>query len=360
MVKPSSSPGLPAGRLPAGLLLPLLAVLLLLMMLLAAGRGAYAIDSTAVIAILLDRLGLEVGAFEQQQAAVLWSIRLPRVLLAAVVGAGLGMAGAALQGLFRNPLADPGLVGVSSGAALAVALTIVFGNVMWSGAAVLGIWLLPLAAFSGAALAAWLVYRIGRTGQSVSVAAMLLAGIAINALAVALIGLASYLATDEQLRNLTFWSLGSLSAASWQVTGLVAGGVSIALLTLWRLGKGLNALALGEAEARHLGVAVERLKRLAILATALAVGASVAFCGMIGFIGLVAPHCVRLLAGPDARIVLPGAALLGAILTVSADLVARTLAAPAEIPIGVLTALLGAPFFLALLLRARDRLMAEA
>lgn len=345
-------------RVPACWLLGGLGILLIAVVIIAAGQGAYAIDSRTVLAVLLDRIGIDGGEFTSQQAAVLWTIRLPRILLGVCVGAGLGVAGAAMQGLFRNPLADPGLVGVSSGAALAVAIVIVSGGVVWpwqpwlSGPAAV-----PAAACVGAGVAAWLVYRIGRTASGVSVAAMLLAGIAINALALALIGLASYLANDEQLRNLTFWSLGTLGQARWLLTGIVAAGTAMALLALWPLRAGLNALALGEAEAAYLGVPVEKLKRRAVLGTAIAVGASVAFCGMIGFIGLVAPHCVRLLGGPDARVVLPGAALLGAVLISIADVVARLIAAPAEVPIGVLTALLGAPFFLILLLRSRRHLV---
>lgn len=350
------------GRLPPILLFPGLVLALIAVVLIAAGHGAYRIDGAVVLAVLLDGVGLHIGDYAPQQAAVLWNIRLPRVVLGVCVGAALGIAGAAMQGLFRNPLADPGLIGVSSGAMLAVALAIVFGGAVWSqqrilGGSGLGLSVFPLAAVAGASLAAWLVYRIGRTAHGTSVVAMLLAGIALNALALALIGLASYLASDEQLRNLTFWSLGSLGQARWAEIGIVALGSALTLALLWPLAQALNALALGEVEAHHLGISVERLKRLIVLGVAVAVGVSVAFCGMIGFIGLVAPHCIRLLAGPDARIVLPGAALLGAVLIVAADLAARTLAAPAEVPIGVLTALIGAPFFMALLLRARHRLV---
>lgn len=346
-----------AGRLAPVLLFPALALALLFVVVAAAGGGAYPIDGAVVLAVVLDGLGLHAGDYAPQQAAVLWSIRLPRVVLGVCVGAALGISGAAMQSLFRNPLADPGLIGVSSGAMLAVALAIVFGGALWSRhIGVAGLGMLPLAAVAGASLAAWLVYRIGRTENGTSVVAMLLAGIALNALALALIGLASYLASDEQLRNLTFWSLGSLGQARWAEIGIVAFGSALTLAILWPLAQPLNALALGETEAHHLGVPVERLKRLIVLGVAVAVGVSVAFCGMIGFIGLVAPHCVRLIAGPDARIVLPGAALLGALLIVAADLAARTLAAPAEVPIGVLTALIGAPFFIALLLHARQRL----
>ena len=354
---PSAWARVRAGRMPAALLFAVLAALLAVLVVVAAGRGAYPISASNVLAILLHKAGLAQGGFEPQQMGVLWTLRLPRVMLGVAVGALLGMAGATLQGLFRNPLADPGLIGVSSGAAFAVALTIVFGNLWWPGLArALGLALLPVAAFAGGVLTTLLVYRIGRTSLGVSVAAMLLAGIAMNAIALALIGLASYVATDEQLRNLTFWNLGSLAPATWPVVGVVAAVGAVALAGMWRLRAGLNAMALGEAEARHLGVAVERLKALAVVFSALAVGMAVAFCGIIGFLGLVAPHCIRLMAGPDARVVLPGAALLGAALTVGADLVARLIIAPAELPIGVLTALIGAPFFLYLLLRAKGRM----
>ena len=346
-----------AGRVPAAPLFVILTILLLVLLVFAAGRGAYPVPPSAVIAILLDKIGLGQGGFEPQQMGVLWTIRLPRVVLGALVGALLGMAGATMQSLFRNPLADPGLIGVSSGAALAVALTIVFGNLWFPGLSQrMGLGLLPTAAFVGGVLTTLLVYRIGRTAFGVSVAAMLLAGIALNAIALALIGLASYAATDEQLRNLTFWNLGSLGAASWPVAGVVGGVGAVALIGMWRLRGGLNAMALGEAEARHLGVPVDRLKTLSIVFSALGVGMAVAFCGIIGFLGLVAPHCIRLIAGPDARTVMPGAALLGAALAVGADLIARTAVAPAEMPIGVLTALIGAPFFLFLLLRAKGRM----
>lgn len=346
------------GRMPATMLFGMLVVLLGVLLIVAAGRGAYPISPSQVLAILGNKLGVSEGGFDAQQMGVLWTIRLPRVVLGAAVGALLGMAGATMQSLFRNPLADPGLIGVSSGAALAVALTVVFGNLWLPGLVVeLGLALFPLAAFAGGVLTTLLVYRIGRTSFGVSVAAMLLAGIALNAIAFALIGLASYVATDEQLRSLTFWNLGSLAAASWPAAGVVAAGGAVALAGMWRMRVGLNAMALGEAEARHLGIHVDRLKTLSIVFSALAVGLAVAFCGMIGFIGLVAPHCIRLIAGPDARVVMPGSAFLGAALTVGADVVARTVVAPAEMPIGVLTALIGAPFFLFLLLRGKGRMM---
>lgn len=345
-----------SGRMPALILLPTLALLLLMLLVLAAGQGAYEIPLQRVLACLLRPMGWAQDGVDAATAGVLWNLRLPRVLLAVLVGALLGMAGAALQALFRNPLADPGLIGVSSGAALAVALAVVFVPAWWPALTPDQLLVLqPVMAFVGGVLTTTLVYLLGRVGGVVSVPAMLLAGIALNALAMAVIGLASYVATDEQLRNLTFWNLGSLAAASWGVLGLVAGLGLLALAGLLVLAPSLNALALGEAEARHLGLPVERVKTALVLLCALAVGAAVAFCGVIGFLGLVAPHCVRLLCGPDARVLLPGAALLGAVLTVGADTLARTWVAPAELPIGVLTALLGAPFFLGLLLHAQRR-----
>jgi iron complex transport system permease protein len=263
------------------------------------------------------------------------NIRLPRLLLAVSAGAGLAMAGALMQGLFRNPLADPGLIGVSSGAALAAGITIVLGSVWFPDLPrSLGSWTLVLMAFVGGLGVTALIYAISQGEGGTRVGHMLLAGIAVNALAGAGLGLLNYIATDEQLRNLQFWLMGSLGGARWSAVWLV------------------NALALGEAQATLLGVPVERVKRLAIVITALAVGVVTATTGIIGFVGLVAPHMVRLLSGPDHRWVLPGSALLGASLVLLADALARTVAAPAELPLGVLTALVGVPFFL-LLLRGR-------
>jgi iron complex transport system permease protein len=301
-------------------------------------------------------MGFDVGGFEPQQAAVLRTIRLPRVLLGLLTGAGLGIAGASMQGLFRNPLADPTLIGVASGGALAAAFVIVLGAIWLPGAvSILGPWTLPLAAFAGALAVTWLVYRIGDAEGILSLPIVLLAGIALNALALAGVGLLSYVASAEQLRNLTFWSFGSLAGGTWAILFAVAPFALAAIALGLLLARPLNALALGETQAGHLGVDVARVKHAAIVLTALAVGGLVAATGVIGFIGLVAPHAVRLACGPDHRVVLPGAALLGALLVVTADVVARTVVAPAELPIGILTAGLGAPFFLTLLLRRRGQ-----
>lgn len=290
----------------------------------------------------------------QQARAVLFDIRAPRVVLALLVGGGFGAAGSAMQALFRNPLADPGLVGVSSGAALGATTTIVLGPALF--AAHVSTAMLPAAAFAGALAVAALVCRLAASNGRLALPLLLLAGIAINALAGAAIGLLTFVADDAQLRSLTFWSLGSLGGAQWSSLTAVAPCVAIGCALLARERNALNALQLGESEALHLGVPVQRLKRCVLVAIALSIGALVSCAGIVGFIGLVAPHCVRLACGPDQRIVLPGAALLGALLTLAADLAARTVAAPAEIPLGVLTALLGAPFFLALLWKSRRSL----
>jgi iron complex transport system permease protein len=300
-------------------------------------------------------MGLPVTADGLQQAEmILGQIRLPRTLLGLAVGAVLALSGVAMQGLFRNPLADPGLVGVAAGAAVGAALAIIGGA--WFGGLpeAFAPYLLSFCAFVGGLGVTALVYRLGRRDGQTSVATMLLAGVAMTALGGAVVGLFSYLADDATLRTLTFWNLGSLNGASydrlWPLL-LVAAGVA---LWLPRRAKALNALLLGESEARHLGVDVERLKRELVFCTALGVGAAVAAAGLIGFIGLVVPHLVRLLAGPDHRVLLPASLLAGGVLMLFADLAARLLLAPAELPIGIVTAFVGAPFFLFLLVRGRS------
>ncbi len=344
-----------AGRLPAAPMLMALAALLVLAGVLAASMGAFRIPPADVLGILAAKLGLlALPADDAQAAAVLTQIRLPRVLFAMLAGAALAVGGAVLQGLFRNPLADPALIGISGGAALAAAWTIVLNVRLLPGLNVLlGPFSLPLAAFAGALLATWLVHRLASVHGATSVAVMLLAGIAVSALAGAGIGLAAYVASDEQLRNITFWQLGTLTGATWRTLGALGVLAGSATLVGLQLARPLDALALGEAEARHLGVDVERLKRTGMVAAALAVGTVTAFCGIIGFVALVAPHIVRVACGPSHRLLLPACALAGAILMTIADVVARTAVAPAELPIGVLTALIGAPFFLVLLLRQR-------
>lgn len=318
-------------------------------------HGAFAMDTPAVLGGLAVMAGLlSPDAVDAQAVAVLSGIRVPRAFLAAIAGGGLALAGAVLQGLFRNPLADPGVIGVSSGAALGAALAIVgiaALPVPWRDA--VSAYALPLGAFAFALVTTLIVYRFGRSDGGTSVASMLLAGIAFNALAFAGVGFLSFMATDEQLRNLTFWNLGSVGGATWPKLAVCVAICLPAGAWLLRLAGPLDALALGFDEARHVGVDVKRLQRTVVLLTALVVGSLVAFTGVIGFLGLVAPHIVRLAIGPGHRALLPSAALLGAALLLCADLGARTVVAPAELPVGILTTAAGAPFFLALLLRAR-------
>ncbi|MBV8045934.1 MAG: iron ABC transporter permease [Paludibacterium sp.] len=279
---------------------------------------------------------------------VLWQLRLPRLAFALLVGAALGLAGSLTQGLFRNPLADPGLLGVTSGAACAAALCIVLAAelALPPGPRLL---LLPVAAFAGALGVCLGLERLARWLAPGSLAGLLLCGIALNALAGAVVGLCTYLADDEQLRSLSFWTLGSLAAANWTLTGLMALIIVPCLWRLTRLNGQLNALALGEAVAGHLGVSVARLRGAVVLRVALLAGIAVAWCGMIGFIGLIAPHIARRLAGADQRQSARLAMLIGALLLLLADTLARSLAAPADMPVGLFSALLGVPFFLSLL-----------
>ncbi len=284
---------------------------------------------------------------------VLTELRLPRALLALLVGAALGMSGAVLQTLFRNPLADPSLIGVSSGAALGAATLLVLGAHLFL---YLGQWMsffVALSAFVGGVIATIIVMRLSTAQNRLSLGAVLLVGIAINALAMSGIGLLSYIATETTLRSLTFWMLGSLAHTTWSSLGLLTLFVLPVLITLPFFSRALNALLLGETEARHLGIAVEKTKNIILLASALAVAATVAVAGIIGFVGLVVPHIIRMSIGTDHRYLLPASGLLGGCLLMLADIGARTWFAPAELPIGIITALLGAPFFLALIMRQK-------
>lgn len=284
-------------------------------------------------------------------AIVLW-LRLPRVLLAMLAGASLAISGAAMQGLFRNPLVEPGLIGVSSGAALgAIGMIVLGGGALAAWPAVLASFGVAGAAFVGGLAATAVVYLFGRCRPGM--ATLLLAGIAINAVAMAGIGLLSFLADDRQLRDLSFWTLGSFGGSSWPRLLAVAPWMLLALIGLPRHAAALNVLLLGEREAALLGFAPARLRRRLVALVALATGAAVAMCGAIGFVGLVVPHLIRMVWGPDHRRLLPASALAGAALLVGADTLARLLVAPAELPVGVITALLGGPFFLWLLLRLR-------
>lgn len=285
---------------------------------------------------------------------VLWDIRVPRTVLGVLVGASLAMSGAVLQGLFRNPLADPGIVGVSSGAGLGAISAIVLGSFLPAVLAErLGYYLVPLAAFLGGWASTLVLYGISTRKGRTSVGTMLLAGIALGALTGALSGIMVYVADDQQLRDLTFWGMGSLAGATWTKVIAATPLIMVAMLGTPFLARALNGLSLGEASAAHIGIPVQRMKRLAILAVAAATGASVAVSGGIGFVGIVVPHLLRLMVGPDHRYLLINSGLLGAALLLIADVISRTIIAPAELPIGIVTATLGGPFFLWILLRQR-------
>jgi len=323
-----------------------------------------------VLLVLAVLLGLLVGpvqiapvklltlwsADQDMDGRVLELIRLPRVLLAALVGACLASCGAVMQGLFRNPLADPSLIGVSSGASVGASCVIFFGGFGFLGSG-LGLPAIAIGAFLGGMAATAVVYRLATSVTGTSVSTMLLAGIAITALAGAVTSLFSFFADNEMLRRISLWQMGNLDSASWHRVMVIAAVVIPLVLVLPREGRALNAMLLGESEARHLGIGVEQLKRRLIVLTALGVGVAVAVSGVVAFVGLIVPHLVRLLIGPDHRYLIPGSALLGAVLLLLADTGARTLMSPAELPTGVITALLGAPFFVALLLRQRRGLV---
>lgn len=294
-----------------------------------------------------------------RDALVLWSIRIPRIVITAMVGAMLAVAGAIMQGLFRNPLADPALVGVSSGGAFAAAAAIVaMDGPLAKTLTFPQFELLPIAAFLGSLLTTFVLYRIASRNGRTSVAIFLLSGLAIAALCNAGIGLLVFVADDRQLRDITFWLLGSFAGATWSKAAVIAPVMAAVLLATSLIARELDVLVLGEAEAFHSGINVQRLKTVAIVLVSAMTGAAVSVAGVIGFVGIVVPHLLRLAIGPGHRLLLPASALLGATLMVGADTLARTLAAPAEVPIGVLTAAVGAPFFLMILLRQRSSVLA--
>ena len=322
-------------------LLVILAALLPLALLTGLANGAVSLGPAQVLQALL------AGTDGGQAAMIVQQIRLPRVLLAAVMGATLAMSGAAMQGLFRNPLADPSLIGVTAGASLGASLLIVLGGGLLQG--FVGLTLVSVGAFIGGVIAVLLVYRLASSENGTSVATMLLAGIAITALAGAVGSLLEFFTDNERLRQISLWKMGGLDAASLPrlaLASLVSGAV---LLALPRYALALNTLLLGESEARHLGIDVDRTKLALIGWVAVGVGTSVALVGTIAFVGLVIPHVVRLWIGPDHRYLLPASALAGAILLVVADTLSRVVLAPTELPVGIITALIGVPFFISLL-----------
>ncbi|MFI3245200.1 MAG: iron ABC transporter permease [Ferrimonas sp.] len=289
-------------------------------------------------------------------AVIIHEVRLPRTLLAIAVGGLLAMCGAVMQGLFRNPLADPGIIGVSAGASLGAAIAIVVFGGLIEHTAFLTMGTVPVFAFIGGALTTFAVYYLGTSANGTSITIMLLAGVALGAMSGAVMGLLNYFANDQALRDLSLWSMGSLAGANWDKLTLAYGTLLVLGIAFMRLAKPLNALLLGEAEARYMGINVQRLKVALICLVAAGVGVTVALSGMIGFIGLVVPHIARQFTGPAHERLIPVSLFLGAFLLLLSDMIARVIAAPLEIPVGIITAAIGAPFFVVLLLKQRGRL----
>ncbi|MEJ6392159.1 iron ABC transporter permease [Gymnodinialimonas sp. 2305UL16-5] len=330
---------------------------LLLILLLVVSLGSLTTGASGISLMDVARIWAAGEALDNVTATILMDIRLPRLFMGILVGAALAVSGAVMQGLFRNPLADPGLVGVGAGAGLGAITAIVLGGLLPVALQdLVGYYLVPFAAFFGGWATTILLYFVSTNRGRTSVAVMLLAGIALGALTGALSGILVYMADDQQLRDLTFWGLGSLAGATWWKLVVAAPLIIMALIAAPFLARSLNGLALGEAAAAHLGIPVQRMKSVAILTVAAAVGAAVAVSGGIGFIGIVVPHLLRIAVGPDHRFLLPNAALLGASLLIGADMISRTIIAPAELPIGIVTAVIGGPFFLWILLRNRSLL----
>lgn len=298
----------------------------------------------------IDLVSMFVGQqLDTQSALIIEQIRLPRALLAAMIGALLGICGATTQGLFRNPLADPSLIGVTAGASAGAALAIFFADNITPLNGLSGLTVISIGGFIGGGIAVVLVYRIATDKYGTSVATMLLAGIAITAIAGSLTNVLEFFGDQAMLRRISLWRMGGLDGANYSRVIVAAIFCAVILTLLPRYSTALNALLLGESEARHLGVDVQRTKLHLILFVAAGVGAAVALAGTISFVGLIVPHIVRLLIGPDHRYLLPISALGGAILVVLSDTIARSIMPPIELPVGLITALLGAPFFISLL-----------
>ncbi|MFJ5611874.1 FecCD family ABC transporter permease [Streptomyces sp. NPDC093221] len=333
----------------ATVLIAVLAAGLVVLSVVSAGIGAYGIPAGDVLASVAHRCGLGGHRLDRVAESVLWDVRLPRIVLALLVGGSLGCAGALMQGVFGNPLAEPGVIGISSGAAVGAVGSIALGLTF------AGTWSVTVCAFVAGLLTVLLVYGLSRSGGRTEVVTLVLTGIAVNAFAGALIGLFVFFADNSQLTQITFWQLGSLAQASWPKVLAVLPCALAGLAVAPFFSRRLDLLALGERQAKHLGVDVERMRIAVILIVALLTAAAVAVAGIVAFVGLVVPHLLRMAAGPGHRFLVPGSALGGALVLVAADLAARTLASPAELPLGVLTALVGSPFFFWLLRRTRGR-----
>ena len=327
---------------------PVTIILLVIVILCAIAFGAVSITMNDMFSGIVHALQNKKPANIYQ--AVFLQIRLPRVILCAVTGAILSVSGVLLQGLFRNPIVEPGLIGTSAGAAFGASLVFVFAVQMSKEIqSITGPLLVPLFAFGGGLLATFLVYSISKSQKRISITSLLLVGIAINAIGLSGTGFMSYIARDPQARSITFWNLGTFSGATWLQVGITSCIAFIVFIISLRYSKQLNALILGEEEASYLGVEPEKLKRRILILTTAMVSVATAFVGVISFVGLIVPHILRLLIGSDNKKLIPASMIMGAIILIVADMGARLLLAPAEIPIGIITSITGAPVFIFLL-----------
>jgi iron complex transport system permease protein len=330
-------------------IIAVLFIILIFSIILSTSIGAVNISFSKVLRVLLSKVPYIKDSFQLSEEmgvnqTILLKIRLPRVLLAGLVGMALATAGTVFQALLKNPMADPYIIGISSGASLGATLAIIMNLKI----VFFGLSSIPLFAFAGALLTTFIVYNLARTGQKISVATLLLAGVAVGSFLSALVSLLMVF-NDQNMHQIVYWIMGSLASKGWNEVQMVWIYIVIAYLVVFVLAKDLNIMLLGEETAQSLGTEVERMKKILLTAGSLLAGAAVAGSGAIGFIGLIIPHMVRLLVGPDHRILIPGSALVGAIFLILTDTFARTIIAPTEIPVGIITSLFGAPFFIYLL-----------
>lgn len=332
-----------------------LAILLIVSIIISAGVGAVHLSPGEIIGLLQHKLGDHSVQVNPIHEGLFFQIRMPRTVLCVLVGASLSVSGALMQSLFRNPIVEPGLVGTSAGSALGAALLIVLGrNAFFNNIAFLGDLMMPVCAFIGGLAATAIVYYFSASLNRVNISVMILAGIAVNAIANGATGFLAYIARDPQARSITFWNLGSLSGASWEGVAIVAAATIPGVLLALRFARPLNALQLGDSEAGYLGINTERMKISVILVNTLLVSVATSLVGIIAFVGLIVPHLLRLLKGSDNRYLLIGSALFGAIVLIVTDIICRVIIAPAEMPIGIVTAFIGAPVFLWLLSRMKN------
>ncbi|WP_228713897.1 FecCD family ABC transporter permease [Prauserella endophytica] len=343
----------PPRRRPARVaaLFTVLTVGLVMVSIASAAVGQFGIPASQVVGSVLNRIGIDVLAAPADPfaEAALWDVRFPRVVLALLVGGVLGVCGALMQGCFGNPLAEPGVVGVSSGAAVGACLSIVFG---WT---FLGAFTTPALAFATGLVTTLAVYVLARSKGRAGVVTMILTGVAVNAVANAAIAFLVFAGDQAAREQIVFWQLGSLAGSRWAYVATIAPLVAVCVAVSMLLARRLDLLALGDRQARHLGVDVESLRLVTIVVVAVAVSAAVSYSGIIGFVGLVVPHLIRMITGPGHRVLIPASLLGGALLLAAADLLARNAFHYADLPIGMLTALVGGPFFFWLLLRTRRR-----